>query len=116
MATESDEPRTDTEIAPEEEEGGPVKSFLEHLEDLRWVLIKSGTALFVTVVVCLLGGPVVVKVLMHPLEQARSVAGFGKYVSDSWLIRSLRESSFGKSSYGSWLFRKKDPNDPNSPQ
>ena len=29
---------------PEEEEGGPVKSFLEHLEDLRWVLIKSCAA------------------------------------------------------------------------
>ena len=27
---------------PEEEEGGPVKSFLEHLEDFRWALIKSG--------------------------------------------------------------------------
>ena len=24
-----------------DQEGGPVKSFLEHLEDLRWVLIKS---------------------------------------------------------------------------
>ena len=27
-------------LTEEEEEGGPVKSFLEHLEDLRWVLIK----------------------------------------------------------------------------
>ena len=30
---------------PEEEEGGPVKTFLEHLEDLRWVLIKCFASL-----------------------------------------------------------------------
>ena len=29
----------------EESEGGPVKSFLEHLEDFRWVLVKSIVAL-----------------------------------------------------------------------
>jgi sec-independent protein translocase protein TatC len=32
---------------PDETEGGPVKSFLEHLEDFRWVLIKSLVALAV---------------------------------------------------------------------
>jgi len=116
MATESDEPRTDAEITPVEEEGGPVKSFLEHLEDLRWVLIKSGVTLFVAVVVCLLGGPVVVKVLMRPLDQARSVAGFGKYVSESWPVRTLRDSAFGHSSYGSWLFKQRNLNDPDAPQ
>ena len=32
----------DEEIRPEDQEveGGAVKSFLEHLEDLRWVLVK----------------------------------------------------------------------------
>jgi hypothetical protein len=50
MATETDEPRTEFE---QEDEGGPVKSFLEHLEDLRWVLIKSLAALSVAFVVCL---------------------------------------------------------------
>ena len=39
MAVEPEAERLD--LDPEEEEGGPVKSFLEHLEDLRWVLIKS---------------------------------------------------------------------------
>src|SRR5438477_529969 len=29
----------------EEDGGGPVKTFLEHLEDLRWMLIKSGADL-----------------------------------------------------------------------
>ena len=35
--------------------GGPVKSFLEHLEDFRWLLIKSVVALSVTMLVCLIG-------------------------------------------------------------
>ena len=55
---------------PEEEEGGPVKSFLEHLEDLRWVLIKSGVAAGVAMLGCLLGGNYVVRVLEWPLTRA----------------------------------------------
>ena len=37
----------------DEAEGGPVKTFLEHLEDFRWMLIKSIVALFVGMLVCL---------------------------------------------------------------
>ncbi len=114
MADETDEPRTETE--PEEEEGGPVKTFLEHLEDLRWVLIKSLTALGMGVLVCLLAGNVVVQVLMHPLKEAHSTSGFGKYVSESWPVRKLRDSAFGRSSYGAWLFKKRSTADPNAPQ
>lgn len=55
----------------EEEEGGPVKSFLEHLEDLRWVLIKSIVALGLGMLVCLIAGPQVVDILKRPLEKAR---------------------------------------------
>jgi sec-independent protein translocase protein TatC len=55
----------------EEEEGGPVKSFLEHLEDLRWVLIKSGVALGVGFLVCLVATNSVVKVLTYPLNHAK---------------------------------------------
>jgi sec-independent protein translocase protein TatC len=55
----------------EEEEGGPVKSFLEHLEDLRWVLIKSLAALGVAFVVCLIAGDWVVSVLTLPLQKAK---------------------------------------------
>ena len=51
--TETEEPRTDFEPEPEEE-GGPVKTFLEHLEDLRWVLIKTGVAVGVAMLVCLI--------------------------------------------------------------
>jgi sec-independent protein translocase protein TatC len=67
MADLTDAPR------PEEEEegGGPVKSFLEHLEDLRWVLIKSGTAVLLGMMVCLLAVNKLVVILKWPLERAR---------------------------------------------
>jgi len=58
-------------LEPEEEGGGPVKTFLEHLEDLRWVLIKSGAAVMVGMFVCLLAVNRVVTVLKWPLERAR---------------------------------------------
>jgi sec-independent protein translocase protein TatC len=51
-------------------EGGPVKSFLEHLEDLRWMLIKSMTAAGVAILICLLGGNYVVAILEWPLKRA----------------------------------------------
>jgi sec-independent protein translocase protein TatC len=53
----------------DEEEGGPVKSFLEHLEDLRWVLIKSIATLAVAMFVCLLAGNYVVRIIKWPLTQ-----------------------------------------------
>ena len=55
---------------PNEAEGGPVKSFLEHLEDLRWVLIKSLVALGVAVLLCLLAGNYVVQIIKWPLTRA----------------------------------------------
>jgi sec-independent protein translocase protein TatC len=71
MAEERDELRTGAASEEEEEEGGPVKSFLEHLEDLRWVLIKSLVALGVAFTVCLVATNQVVKVLTWPLNRAR---------------------------------------------
>jgi sec-independent protein translocase protein TatC len=53
-----------------DDEGGPVKSFLEHLEDLRWVLIKSGVAVGVAMLICLLAGNYAVRVLEWPLSRA----------------------------------------------
>lgn len=67
MADEPEAERLDTH---EEEEGGPVKSFLEHLEDLRWVLIKSIAAAGVAMIACFFGGNYVVKVLVLPLKRA----------------------------------------------
>ena len=61
----------DQERLDEEQEGGPVKSFLEHLEDLRWVLIKSIATLAVAMFVCLLAGNYVVGIIKWPLTRAK---------------------------------------------
>ena len=60
------------EVRPEDEEveGGAVKSFLEHLEDLRWTLIKSGTAVFLAMIVCLFGVKYLVTFLDWPRVRA----------------------------------------------
>jgi sec-independent protein translocase protein TatC len=55
----------------EDHEGGPVKTFLEHLEDLRWVLVKSLATFGVAFIVCLVAGDLVVGVLTHPLAKAK---------------------------------------------
>jgi len=65
MANPADEDRLEPE-----EEGGPVKSFLEHLEDLRWTLIKSASAIGVGFLVCLIAGNHVVAFLKVPLSRA----------------------------------------------
>ena len=56
-----------------EEGGGPVKTFLEHLEDLRWLLVKSGAALLVSLIVCLYATDKIVAILKWPLRQAALV-------------------------------------------
>jgi sec-independent protein translocase protein TatC len=66
-----DDPGDERLDESEEEEGGPVKSFLEHLEDLRWVLIKSLAALAVGVLICLIGANYVIRILKWPLERAK---------------------------------------------
>jgi sec-independent protein translocase protein TatC len=66
----ADEPEAQPLDVIEEEEGGPVKSFLEHLEDLRWVLIKSLSAAGVAMVACFFAGNYVFKVLEWPLKRA----------------------------------------------
>ena len=59
----------DHETDPSEEaDGGPVKSFLEHLEDFRWVLIKSIVALGLGMLICLFGANDVVAILKWPLS------------------------------------------------
>ena len=67
MADPTEEPRPEE---TEEDGGGPVKTLLEHLEDLRWMLIKSGSALLVGMIVCLYATDKVVSILKWPLERA----------------------------------------------
>ncbi len=59
-------------IAPEEQEvaGGAVKTFLEHLEDLRWTLVKSGAALLLGLTICLFAAPQIMWILKRPLRES----------------------------------------------
>ncbi len=66
-----EDPEAERLDAQEKEEGGPVKSFLEHLEDLRWVLIKSVAALGVAILLCLIAGNYVVNILKYPLTRTK---------------------------------------------
>jgi sec-independent protein translocase protein TatC len=61
------------EIEPETEDGeeGAVKSFLEHLEDLRWTIIKSAAATMLGMMVCLFAVPQLVSILTWPLQRAQ---------------------------------------------
>src|SRR6185436_1030650 len=64
------EEREDHSINEEEDGGGEVKSFLEHLEDLRWTLIKGGSALIIAMILCLCAVDKVVTILSWPLQRA----------------------------------------------
>jgi sec-independent protein translocase protein TatC len=64
MANEPEELPTDHE----DEYGGPVKSFLDHLEDVRWVIIKSSATLAVAMIGCFVGAPQVIAFLTMPLR------------------------------------------------
>ena len=56
-----------------DEGGGPVKSFLEHLEDFRWLLIKVGACLMLSLFACLYAVPQIVAILKWPLAHAALV-------------------------------------------
>lgn len=82
---------------PEEEEedgGGPVKSFLEHLEDLRWVLIKSVAAVLITMLVCLFGAGKLVVLLKKPLNEARKATPRAEYQVSIWLETNLLQTFY----------------------
>ncbi len=58
-----------------EEGGGPVKTFLEHLEDLRWTLIKCVAALLLSMLSCLAASNQLVAFLTWPLKNAQTIQG-----------------------------------------
>ena len=60
----------DSEPPPEDDDGGPVKSFLEHLDDFRWVLVKRSVSLALAMLVCLIGANYVMAIIKWPLSQA----------------------------------------------
>jgi len=95
----ADEPAAESPDEQLEEEGGPIKSFLEHLEDLRWVLIKSAAAAGVAMLICLLGGNYAVRVLEWPLNRAPVIA------SKAQTLRVL----FGTNELGRYRVSSNDP-------
>lgn len=50
-----------------------MKTFLEHLEDLRWTLIKCAVAVFLGFILCLSASNVVIQFLKWPLTMAQSM-------------------------------------------
>lgn len=69
------------------EGGGPVKPFLDHLEDLRWMLIKVSVSLAVAVMACLVGASTLVEVMKWPLVKAHQQAELEAAKSDKPLER-----------------------------
>ncbi len=61
----------DSSDPSEESGGGPVKSFLDHLEDLRWMLVRCAVALFLGIVLCLSASNYIIGFLKWPLERAQ---------------------------------------------
>jgi sec-independent protein translocase protein TatC len=57
----------------EDDDGGPVKSFLEHLEDLRWTLVKCAAAVFIGIIACLSGSDFIIGLLKWPLDKANGM-------------------------------------------
>jgi len=55
----------------DEEGGGPIKSFLEHLEDLRWTLIRCSVSVFLGILACLTAGNFIISLLEAPLVRAQ---------------------------------------------
>lgn len=71
----ADEPLLPSPDLPEEEEGGgPVKPFLEHLEDLRWTLLKVLSSIVIAMMVCLVAGKQLVILLKYPLDRAQKLS------------------------------------------
>ena len=70
------------EVDAEDDGGGPVKSFLEHLEDFRWLLIKCVVTAGLAMLICLIGANYVISVIKWPLSRGSvSFPGTNQIVS-----------------------------------
>ena len=69
-----DDPGDDDELDDEGESyGGPVKPFLDHLEDFRWMLLKIFATVAIGMVVSLVAAPNIMAFLTKPMEWARDM-------------------------------------------
>ena len=55
---------------PPDDGGGPVKTFLEHLEDFRWLLVKCSVAIGLGMLICLFAANNVIAIIKWPLSRA----------------------------------------------
>ena len=55
---------------PPDDGGGPVKTFLEHLEDFRWLLVKCSVAVGLGMLICLCAANYVIAIIKWPLTRA----------------------------------------------
>ena len=53
--------------------GGPVKPFLDHLEDLRWTILKCVFSLLISMLACMMGAKYLVSILIFPLAEAKEL-------------------------------------------
>jgi sec-independent protein translocase protein TatC len=53
--------------------GGPIKPFLDHLEDFRFMVMKCVVAVVAGMMIALIGSPYIVKFLTWPLESAQLI-------------------------------------------
>lgn len=60
---------SEAEYVPEAEEGGPKKSFWDHLRDLRTALLRSAIAIGLALIVCLMIADKLVMILEYPLQR-----------------------------------------------
>lgn len=58
------------ESAADPENGDVVKPFLEHLEDLRWTIIKMAAVLVSMMIICFIFAHDIFKALQHPMSAA----------------------------------------------
>ena len=79
------------EEGEEEEYGGPIKPFLDHLEDFRWMLIKIFAAVLVGMVVALAGAKWVVAFLTYPLEVAQENRQFSQRMENRFVPVTLAD-------------------------
>ncbi len=86
MDAPSKEPPPDDELSPEEAE---TKPFLDHLEDLRWTILKSLAALFVGMCIAVYGLPLIMAALEWPLR------GVGEVLDEPQMFRAadLKDSA-----------------------
>ena len=53
--------------------GGPVKPFLDHLEDLRWTILKCVFSLLISMLACMMGAKYLVSILIFPMAEAKEL-------------------------------------------